>query len=229
MSRTCGVVNSTVNKLFMAQPDTGQVLIERKSYTNFDYADEQYAVTISSVDSTTQVTLASATNVEAGMTLGQGSRFAYIEEVNGNVLTTTAQTGFTAAAAAVYTPIDNKIQWVPIDAENPGILKQFSEFTMFFRDAAFREIDAGFSSNISLGTVVFPIDNTVRYGWGVLPWGDGIWGGSLGGQAALRTYIPRDKQRCSWLKLYLRTNEAFTGFSLQGVSLIYNPMSSRFR
>ncbi len=229
MSRTCGVVGTTVNKLFMAQPDTGQILIERKSYTNFDYADEQFSVTIASVDSTTQITLADASDVEEGMTIGQGSRYAYIEEVNGDVLTTTAANGFLSGAATVYTPIDNKVQWVPIDAENPGILKQFSEFTMFFRDAAFREIDAGFSSNVSLGTTVFPIQNTVLIGWGTLPWGDGLWGGSLGGQAALRTYVPRDKQRGSWLKLYLRTNEAFTGFSLQGISLIYNPMSSRFR
>jgi len=53
MSRVCGVVNTTVNKLFMAQADTGQVLIERKNYTNSDFADEQYAVTITAVNSDT--------------------------------------------------------------------------------------------------------------------------------------------------------------------------------
>lgn len=229
MDRTCGIVGTAVNKLFMAEPDSGQILIERKSYTNFDYADEEYAVTIASVGSTTEITLVDASDVEAGMTIGQGSRYAYIEEVNGDVLTTTATNGFLAGAAAVYTPIDNKVQWAPIDAENPGILKQYSEITMFFRDAAFREIDAGYSTNISLGTTVFEVENTVLIGFGVLPWGDGLWGGSLGGMAALRTYIPRDKQRCSWLRLYLRTNEAFTGFALQGISLVYNPMSSRFK
>lgn len=229
MNRTCGVVNTSVNKLFMAQADTGQILIERKTYTNSDYADEQYDVVISSVDSTTQLTLLSASTVTPGMTIVQGTRSAYIEDVQGNVLTITEITGMVTGAAEVYTPIDNKIQWAPIDIENPGILKQFSEISLFFRNAAFREIEGGFSTNVSTGTQVVPIANIGVGGWGSFPWGQQAWGGSLGGQNVLRTYVPRDKQRASWLILYLRTNEAFTGFSLQGLSLMYNPMTSRIR
>lgn len=229
MDRTCGVVNTAVNKLFMGQPDTGQVLIERKSYTSQDYADEEYPIVIDSVDSETQLTLVDATVVEPGMTLVQGTRNAYIEDVQGNVLTITFTTGLVTGAATVYQPIENKIQWAPIDIENPGILKQFSEVSMFFRNAAFREIEAGFSTNTSTGTQVVPIANQGVGGWGTFPWGEQPWGGLLGGQNVLRTYVPRDKQRASWLTLYLRTNEAFTGFSLQGISLMFNPMTSRIR
>ncbi len=230
LSRTCGIVNTGVNKLYMAIPDSGQIRVERKSFTTSDFADEQYSVTISSVDSSTQVTLASATNVVAGMTLIQDSRNAYIEEVNSTVLTITATPGLTAAAAIVYTPIMNSIKWTPIDAENPGILKQFSECTFFFKNAAFREIDAGFSSNISPNEETVTIENFSGVGqWGNFPWGDQPWGGSLGGSAPLRTYVPRDKQRSSWLGISLTTNEAFTGFSLQGVSIVFNPMSTRFK
>ncbi len=231
MDRTCGVVNTAVNKLFMGQPDTGQVLIERKSFTNADFADEQYAVTIASVDSTTQVTLSDASDVEDGMTLGQGSRTAYIESVVGNVLTIVATNGFTTGAALVYTPILNKIRWAPIDAENPGILKQFSEMTMFFRNAAFQEIDATFYSNISASSAeTIPVFNTVNIGgWGLFDWGELPWGGQLGGQVSLRTYVPANMQRAMWLNLTLTTEEAFTGFSLQGISLIFSPMTSRFK
>lgn len=229
MNRTCGLVNTSVNKLFMGQTDTGQVLIERKSFTNADFADEQYAVTIASVDSLTQVTLVSVTNVVAGMTLIQNARNAFIEAVNGNVLTITATKGLQTGAAVVYTPIMNRIAWAPIDAENPGILKQFSELTLFFKNAAFREIDASFATNISIGTQDVVIENISLTGWGNFPWGNAAWGGALGGQGVLRTYVPREKQRGSWLTLALETNEAFTGFSLQGVSLMYNPMSSRIR
>lgn len=229
MNRTCGIVNTTVNKLFMGQTDTGQILIERKSYTNADFADEQYAVTIASVDSSTQVTLVSATNVVAGMTLVQGFRNAYIEEVDGNVLTITETSGLIAGAAIVYTPILNRILWAPIDAENPGILKQFSELTLFFKNAAFREIEAKFASNVSIGNFTVEINNLGLAGWGGPPWGGFPWGGPLGGENVLRTYVPKEKQRCSWLALTLETNEAFTGFSLQGVSLMFNPMSSRIK
>lgn len=229
MSRTCGIVNTAVNKLFMGQTDTGQILIERKSYTNADFADEQYAVTIASVVSDTEITLVSATNVVAGMTLVQGFRNAFIEEVDGTTLTITPTSGLTTGAATVYTPILNRISWSPIDAENPGILKQFSELTLFFKNAAFREIEAKFSSNISIGSETVPIRNVGLAGWGGFPWGDAPWGGVLGGQNVLRTYVPREKQRCSWLSMTLETDEAFTGFSLQGVSMMMNPMSSRIR
>lgn len=229
ISRTCGVVNSTVNKLFMAKADSGQILIERKSFTNDDYADEEYAVTITDVVSTSEIEVASATNVVAGMTIVQGTRDALILEVDGTTLTLVPVNGLVDGAAIVYTPIQDVIQWVPIDVENPGLLKQFSELTLFFKNAAFSEIIASFSTNISFGLTEVPVANISSSGWGRFPWGRGGWGGQLGGKSALRTYVPREKQRGSWLTLRLETNEAFTGFSLEGVSLIYNLMSSRFR
>jgi hypothetical protein len=213
----------------MAQSDTGQILIERKSYTNDDYADEQYEVEIDTVTSATEITLVDATNARVGMTLLQGDRTALVEEIDGNDLVITAVNGLVPGDATVYTPIENVIQWAPIDAENPGSLKQFSELSLFFRNAAFREIEATFSSNISLGGEIVPIVNNSTSGWGQQPWGAFAWGSELGGQNTLRTYVPREKQRCSWMILKLRTEEAFTGFSLQGVSFIYNMMSSRFR
>lgn len=230
MDRTCGIVNISVNKLFMGQPDTGQVLIERKNYTASDYADEQYAVTITDVVSDTVLTLADASNVEAGMTLVQNDRQFIIESVDGDDITIVSSTQAATGAAIVYTPIMSKIKWSPIDVENPGILKQFSEVTFFFRNAIFREIDATFVSNISLDDAVVPITNQNNSNaWGVPAWGTFAWGGALGGETVLRTYVPREKQRASWLGLSLTTNQAFTAFSLQGVSIIYNPMSTRIR
>jgi hypothetical protein len=229
MNRTCGIVNPSVNKLFMAKTDSGQILIERKSFTNEDYADEQYAVLIDSVDSDTEITLIDASVVTVGMTIVQGVRNAVISSIDGNILTVTDTQGMESGAATVYTPIENRIQWSPIDAENPGILKQFSELSFFFKDAAFREIEAGFSSNVSVGKQSVSITSRGTGGWGTFVWGEQPWGGQLGGQTVLRTYVPREKQRGSWLTVFLKTNEAFTGFSLQGVSVIYNPMSTRFK
>jgi hypothetical protein len=229
MNRTCGLVNPAVNKLFMAESDTGQVLIERKTYTNDDYADEQFDVVVASVDSDTEMTLVSATNVVEGMTLVQNNRTAFILSIDGLVITVPSTEGFVAGNGVVYTPIMNKLQWLPIDAENPGILKQFSELTFMFKNAAFREITAGFATNISAGVTEVDIRNRSNAGWGVFPWGSQPWGGSFGGANVLRTYVPREKQRCSWLGLSLEVNEAFSGFSLQGVSLMFNPLSSRVR
>jgi len=233
MDRTCGVVNTSVNKLFMAQADTGQVLIERKSYTNDDYADEQYPVIIDEIISTTSIRLTGTSLVIAGMSLKQSGKSNIIKSVDYNTNIITLNDGrytFIVGAADVYTPILNKVQWAPIDAENAGLLKQFSEITLAFRNAAFQSIDAEFKSNIvQAGQTVTIVNNSPVLGWGNFPWGEAPWGGELGGAAVLRTYVPRDIQRASWITLTLETQEAFTGFSLQGVSIIYNPMSSRFR
>ncbi len=118
------------------------------------------------------------------------------------------------------------MEWHPIDADNPGILKQFSEATFFFKNAAFRELDAGFATNIAKVSEVVPIINNNTIGWGELPWGEFPWGGIQGGPAALRTYVPQEKQMSNWMYLNISTEEAFTGFSLQGVSLVFNPMST---
>jgi hypothetical protein len=229
ISRTCGIVNSTVNKLFMGKANSGQVLIERKSFTNDDFADEQYDVSITVVTSTTDLTLADASDVQVGMTLVQGVRQTVVLDVSGNDIVIEPTNGLTVAAAIVYTPIEDVLQWVPIDCENPGILKQFSEISLQFKNAAFREIEATFSTNISPGPSIVDVENNSGIGWGGVPWGTGTWGGALGGQGVLRTYVPREKQRGHWLYIKLRTNQAFTGFSLQGVSTLFNAMSSRFK
>ena len=233
MERTCGVVNTAVNKLFMAQADTGQVLIERKSYTNEDYADEQYDINIATILSDSEYELTSAALVVPGMTMKQGTRAVIVTEVDYNTdIIKVANDNFTfvLGGAVVYTPITNKIQWAPIDAENPGILKQFSELTLAFRNAAFQSIKAEFKTNIITSPESLDIiNNSPVLGWGNFPWGEVPWGGELGGSAVLRTYVPRNMQRGSWMSLSLETSEAFTGFSLQGVSIIYNPMSSRFK
>jgi hypothetical protein len=229
MSRTCGVVSIASNKLFMGEPDTGQILIERKTYTNDDFADEEFPVVIASVDSATQITLSSAADVVEDMTLVQSDRQTLVTAVDGNVLTVNNANGFTTGDALVFEPIENEIKYAPIDCENPGILKQFCEISLFFRNAAFEEIDATFATNISEGIRTVSIVNNSNFGWGKFNWGQIPWGGSLGGQAVLRTYVPREQMRGSWLTLSLRTKEAFTGFSLQGVSVMFNAMGSRIK
>jgi hypothetical protein len=229
MNRTCGVVGASTNKLYMGEAETGQVLIERKNYTRTDFADQQFAINIVSVDSDTELTLTSAANVVAGMTLVQGFRESIVTEVNSNVITINEISGLTTGAAIVYQPIENKIKYAPIDVENPGILKQFCEISLFFRNAAFENIDATFQTNISGQTRTVEIMNNSNNGWGAQNWGEFAWGGSLGGQAVLRTYVPREQMRGHWLSLTLETNEAFTSFSLQGLSVMFNTMGSRIK
>ena len=66
-------------------------------------------------------------------------------------------------------------------------------------------------------------------GWGNFAWGTQPWGGVLGGMQPIRAYVTPNQSRGSWLNVGLTSNQAFTSFSLQGISLIIEQVSERFR
>lgn len=227
LAMTIGYVNPADNKLYLASGTGGWIYKERKNYNRFDFADESYAVTISSATDLF-ITLASVSNVSVGMAIAQGGSTANILEINGNILTVDTFQGWNAGAAEVYTAIRSELEWISVSAENPGILKQWRELTLIFRDASFKNIDvrvrSNFSRNIETITLI-PVRNAA---WGVFPWGLEPWGGGVGGRQALRTYIPLNKQRSLWINPSIINNRAFTSLSLEGISFIYEPMSERF-
>jgi hypothetical protein len=226
-SRTCGLVNSRDNKLYTGHSENGFVYQERKSFTLRDYADEQYPVTIVSSDAL-EVIVSDATGIEVGMSLGQSSSTAQILEIDGTTLTVDRIQTWSAGSADVYEPIVNDLRWLPIDIGNPGMLKHFREMTLFFRDAAFREIDTSFSSNFSAAEESVTLESIKQGAWGKFPWGSIVWGGTLGGIQALRTYVVLDKRRACWLNVGITNTQAFTSMSLSGVSIVYEVMDTRF-
>ena len=227
---TAGIVSSRDNKLYFARTSDEQVIQERKSFTIFDYADDQYDVTITAF-STSTITLASVpAGVVAGMTLKQGLADVVITLITGLVLTVVPiDQPFTLAAAVIYTPIPVAVEWLKNSAGNPGILKHFSECSAMFEDARFRTIDFLFSSNFFSGYKTVPVAAAGLGDWGTSPWGDFEWGGGVGGDQPLRTYFPKGVTRAHWINLRLELSQAFNAMSLSGVSIIYTPMSSNFR
>jgi len=230
LSRTYGLVSKRDNKLYSGHPTNHYVYKERKAYTLEDYADEEYPVTITAVDDL-EITLASLDNVVVGRTLGQGNKRVIIEEIDipTKTLTVSAELPFTVGDALVFTPIDTRIQWLPITSDNPGILKQFREITLLFRDAAFSSASVDFSTNFTTNPVSVDIIPKTIGPWGSFPYGGIAWGGGVGGQQALRTFVPLEKQRAHWLNLGVTSSQAFTRFSLTGLSLIFNAMTERFK
>lgn len=228
MNRCAGIVSRRDNKLYMGHPVNDFVYKERKNYNSSDFADEQYAVNIVSY-SDFEITLTSAANATVGRTIKQGLKEAVITAVNSNVVTVNKILGWAPGAADVYVPIATEVQWVPADAQNPGYLKQFREVTLLFRSAAFNSIAVNFSTNSSSSETTNIVIPQFEGTWGGFPWGELPWGGALGGQQPLRTLVPLEKQRASWLNVSVTSSQAFTSFSLAGISIIYNVMDTRFK
>lgn len=229
MDRTCGAVSKRDNKLYMGHPTNDFIYQERKDFALSDYADEEYAVSITSSSGTT-VVLSDTSLIVAGMTLKQGTRESVVVSVDtSNDITVSQSLAWEAGAAKVFEPIDTNVEFVKIDIENPGITKQFRETTLLFRDASFNSLTLGFTSNFSATVSSTTVSPQATRSWGSFPWGEGEWGGSLGGAQPIRTFIPLEKQRAHWISMSIAGSQAFTSFSLAGVSIMFNAVSERFK
>jgi len=222
-----GYVNPADNKLYLASALTGSINKERKNYNKFDFADASYAVDIVSATGFS-ITLSGISNVSVDMAIAQSGSTANITAINGLVLTVDTFQTWNAGAAEVYSPIRSELEWLAVSAENPGVLKQWRELTLIFRDASFKSLDVRFRSNFSGNIETVTLTPVRNAAWGAFPWGLSPWGGGVGGRQALRTYIPINKQRSLWINPSIINNRAFTSLSLEGVSFIYEPMSERF-
>lgn len=230
MDRSCGIVNNKDDKLYMGNPLNDFVYQERKDFAASDYADEEYAVNIASVDETS-LELTSVSAVSVGMTIRQGTKEAIVETVDSDTKTITVSKllFWEEGAAEVFKPIATKLKWVPFDMENAGLIKQFREITLLFSDAAFNRAEVEFSTNFAQDPETVEIIPLAIGAWGAFPWGTIKWGGGVGGQQPIRTFVPLEKQRAHWLNVAVYSNQAFTSFSLQGISIMFNPVSERFK
>lgn len=228
LSRTCAIVNPRDNKIYSGHPTNDFVYQERKDYALTDYADEEVAVTV--VGSTAEVVeVTDTTDLLAGMTLKQSTRESVIVSVDDSThITVSNILTWVAGDADAFTPIPTSLTFAKMDVENPGIVKQFREITLIFRDATFNTIDVGFNTNFAATNSWVTLRPQGSNQWGNFPWGEGLWGGGLGGSQPLRTFVPLEKQRAHWMTLTIDGNQAFTTFGLAGVSLFINGVSERF-
>jgi len=137
---------------------------------------------------------------------------------------------FSATGDAKFiAPIDVDIEFTSQFAGNPGVTKQFRDISLFFKELTFFNLDVLFTSDISRSAETVTLQQTGTGLWGLFPWGQQPWGGSAPESVVLRTYVPRDKQRCTQIFVRVRQSEAYATFLLQGISIFTNMVSERTR
>jgi len=218
------------NKLFFHRASDDQPLKERKDFLDSDFADDEYDVTITTATGDEVTVVSVPSGVEVGMTLIQGLNQAIITDITGLVLTVSISTlTWAAAAAKVYTPIPVEIETIKDSQGTPGLVKYFPETELLFEDANFESVTGSFSTDFSQGSYVVDIISKNGAAWGLFSWGEEEWGGSLGGDQAIRVFNPREASMGHWLRLNLRLEEAYTSLSYSGYVANVVPMSERTR
>lgn len=228
LERNCGLVGSRTNLLFMGDVN-GNLYVEKRNYNLADYSDNESSVTITAYSGYT-VTLSDASQVTAEMILEQNGQYSIIESILGNVLTLEDSYIWENGSAIVYDHIDIYVEWSQQSMENPGILKHFREVTVFFRYADFESFNIGFKSNFSNEAEFIEMFLNQSGGtWGEFTWGEATWGEAIVDNFVDRTYIPKNLSRAHILYPILKNGKGRSRFAFQGMSLIFENMSERFR
>lgn len=225
------MVKESDDKLYLADSGSNYALVERKTNTNFDYADYGTTTTISAVsDDGLTLTLLNTDEMAAGDVIYQSATvFSIVSTVDtvAGTVTLRYNGGLTAAAATVYGAIPVHLRWVPVHASNPGKLKHFREVAYLFKKNFALGATAEFFSEISQVVEEITIDGPATGLFGFFTWGEIPFGGVIG-RAPKRTYIPQQKQRCTQLNVGFKHAIGFSDFQLNGMSTHFNEMSERF-
>ncbi len=134
-----------------------------------------------------------------------------------------------SAAATLNDHIDCEMEWTEIFCDNPGMMKRFSSLTAYFRSMNDRftiKFKNNFNAISTTEVEITPV--SLGTGWGGEDWDTGPWGGTGAGSTEQRTYFPPSLMRALWTNVRFETTRAFTDFSLNGLSIVFEPMDTEF-
>ncbi len=151
-----------------------------------------------------------------------------VTEVDINKLTVVGESvpNFMVGPITLYKGINTSIVWAPSDMGDPSLLKHIRESTILFETSDFLGGEVAYSTDLSpsFERIQFVMDGNGT--WGGFFWGEATWGGS-GSSVPFRTYIPRQKQRCRYIKCRFMHKDAFYKFSILGNSYVFEVNSER--
>lgn len=241
-----GIVNPFDNRLYMGRPLTNNTFAyqERKNYDNTDFMDDQFAVTVSAVDSTGLILSISSAPLSTWVGYGLDQTIAgvqYIAIINSVDfinqtltvdLTNSTQPGtvipWALAAAAVDVPITVNFIGAPMTAGFPHYVKDWGRANFWFNGGNFSQITLGFIGDIQSPTTAYTLiaASTVSFfGYGFGPYGGGPYGGSSSYAQAIQTLVPTDVAKARWLQPTLTLAFPQAKLSFLGVTASYEIVS----
>ncbi len=148
-----------------------------------------------------------------------------VDDVN-NTITIKDPVQLIEGEATVYTSYKCKIIWAPQYFGDPSVYKQVREGTIIFENSNYTTATVGYSTDLSPFFENIDFTGSGDGDFGQFAWGTLNWGG-VGAAYPLRTYVPRQKQRCRYMNVSFEHQVALEKFSLYGVTLVFRPYSTR--
>lgn len=126
----------------------------------------------------------------------------------------------------LFKSIRSEVIYAPIAFGEPALMKHVRSGTMMFANANLAFGNLSYSTDLS--PAYEGVDFTLEGdgSWGIFFYSSTSWGGE-GTQRPFRTLIPRQKQRCRFIRPRFVHNTAFYKYLLYGVSFDFEPTNSR--
>lgn len=236
LSVTCGVVNPFDNLLYFGGSDN-QVLQERKNYNITDYADREFAVTITGVTGKV-VTLTSIANAVIGYSLAQNvsggqvgllSVITAIHPIPGTV-TVELALPWTNGAAIIAQPIQQTLTYAPLTCGYPNFIKKFQPVLSFvFGASGFTQATVGFSTDFYQTQENVTLLPKFSGGWGTFPFGTLPFGVSAAYLQGIPTFLTKNTFMGHWLNISVTMGRAFENMELSGIYAFYDIFGERSR
>lgn len=244
LGASCGIIFKKDGKMYLGSVDSAPnaaesyVYQERKTFTDSDYADNQYTTNNTTAGATNTIVIGTP-SLPAGLSLlpgwtvvqanvGASARIVSATVAGPNTTLVLNQVqNWSVGDVDIYTPVYSEVQTIQLDCENPGMNKQFTEMVYMFTEQDFSQLTVRVASNTAGIPIIDYLLPERRGGWGIDPWGPTPWGGGPTGQGKIRRYVPQKVQRAGWLYINITNAEAFTAFGWSGLELFYKNTSSR--
>ncbi len=125
-----------------------------------------------------------------------------------------------------YKAIHSDIIWNHMTFGDPSLSKHVREGVILVENNALTRATIVFATDLSgdFEFITFNLDGSGN--WGASVWGNVAWGGS-GVQIPLRTLIPRQKQRCRYIRARFVHRDAFGKYGIYGIAYTYEVNSER--
>lgn len=232
---TAAIVNKQADRMYIADA-AGHVFKERKAFDNTDYADESYAITITSINpSLSQFVLTSSANVLAGDIIQQtvGGVLYSTQVVTNflatNTLTVTITANFVTGAAIDYRSIDTQVIFCPIHGGFAEYVKKWTAWQFFFGDANFNAVQLTMSSDWSIAAEEVDLIPVVAGGFGTEAWGTFPWGVSTIAPQMIPSWPSKNTTYSHWTLISLELKQAFANIALDGLSATFDIIGTHGR
>jgi hypothetical protein len=233
-SMVAGIIGND-DKMYFAKPNVLSVFQERKSFTDADYADPEYAITITAI-SGALVSFTLAVPPQVGWCISQGGvsiPIASFTTVGGGgayvaTLTANAPGSWTTGAAILYPSVSMDVAWHSWIGGSPDQMKQVRQVGILADDEvaynSVTQLNITFTSNLDAQPETIPLTSP-GVGWGAA-WGAFAWGG-VADSAGYPTWVPRNKQYCARLQVGVSHPVALEKLSIAGVCFSFEGVSER--